>query len=82
VAPLWAGITARLNKEKQRQLGFLNTALYSSTGQGCLRDVSVGTNAIAASQGVDGTPGYEAKIGWDCCTGLGTPNGPALRATL
>ncbi len=82
VAPLWAGITARLNKEKQRQLGFLNTALYSSTGRSCLRDVTVGTNAIAASHGVKGTPGYEAKVGWDCCTGLGTPNGPALRAAL
>ncbi len=80
VAPLWAGITARLNKEKQRQLGFLNTAFYSPAGRSCLRDVTVGTNAIAASDGVKGTPGYEAKIGWDCCTGLGTPNGSALRA--
>jgi kumamolisin len=80
VAPLWAGITARLNREKQRQLGFLNTALYSSTGRNCLRDVTSGTNAIAAAQGVEGTPGYEAKVGWDGCTGLGTPNGAALRA--
>lgn len=79
VAPLWAGITARLNREKQRQLGFLNTTLYPAGGRRFLRDVEVGTNAIAAADGVEGTPGYEARAGWDGCTGLGTPNGPALR---
>ncbi len=82
VAPLWAGITARLNQEKGRQLGFLNTVLYTPAGQGCLRDVAVGTNAISSSNGVPGTPGYDATAGWNGCTGFGTPNGAALRASL
>jgi len=26
--------------------------------------------------------GYQAQLGWDACTGLGSPNGAALLATL
>jgi kumamolisin len=80
VAPLWAGIIARLNQLSGRQVGFLNPALYTPAGNACLRDITEGGNAIAAANGQPGTPGYDAQEGWDACTGLGTPEAQALRA--
>jgi kumamolisin len=68
VAPLWAGLIARLNAIRGSSIGFVNPLLYAHPGT--LRDITAGNNgAFAAAQG------------WDACTGLGSPNGQAL-ATL
>jgi kumamolisin len=71
VAPLWAGLIARLNQAKGTRLGFVHTRLYAAgTGKG-FRDIVQGDNGA-----------YKAKPGWDPCTGLGTPDGEGLRKAL
>lgn len=77
VAPLMAGLVARLNQAKKKNVGFLNPFLYANAGKGAVDDVSIGSNAIAGS-----VQGYSAAIGWDACTGLGTPNGEAILRNL
>lgn len=68
VAPLWAGLIALCNQQLGKNLGWLNPVLYDTVAQHkVLHDITSGTNGA-----------YHASIGWDCCTGLGTPNGSAL----
>jgi len=67
VAPLWAGLVALLNERAGKRLGFINPTLYANSH--ALRDVTTGNNGA-----------YRAGPGWDACTGLGSPNGPALAA--
>jgi hypothetical protein len=62
VAPLWAGLIARINATKASPVGFINPALYSHPG--ALRDITNGNNGT-----------FAAAAGWDACTGLGSPNG-------
>jgi kumamolisin len=62
VAPLWAGLIARINAAKASPVGFINPALYSHPG--ALRDITNGNNGT-----------FAAAAGWDACTGLGSPNG-------
>jgi kumamolisin len=62
VAPLWAGLIARINAAKASPVGFINPALY--THPGALRDITQGNNGS-----------FAASPGWDACTGLGSPNG-------
>jgi kumamolisin len=80
VAPLWSGLCALLNEASGRNLGFLNTALYTDAGRAALHNIINGTNAISAIKGQKATAGYQAGSGWNACTGLGTPDGTALRA--
>jgi kumamolisin len=71
VAPLWAALIARLNQAKGARLGFLHARLYGlAPGRG-FRDIVQGDNGA-----------YQAKPGWDACTGLGSPDGEALRKAL
>src|SRR5262249_56241474 len=44
VAPLMAGLIARLNQAKHKNVGFINPLLYKEPGM--LHDVTHGTNAI------------------------------------
>ena len=67
VAPLWAGLIARINAAQGRSAGFINPALYRAPG--ALRDIAQGNNGD-----------YAATTGWDACTGLGSPNG--MQATV
>ena len=69
VAPLWAGLIARINQTSGTSAGFLNPMLYSKPQ--ALRDIISGSNGD-----------FEAAIGWDACTGLGTPNGAALPGAI
>lgn len=69
VAPLWAGLIARLNAGRSTPLGFINPALYGAPS--ALNDITQGNNGA-----------YEAATGWDACTGLGSPNGIKLQAAL
>ncbi len=77
VAPLWAGLIALLNQGLGKPIGFLNPLLYNlGRDTAALRDITTGNNTVA------GSPGYDAGPGWDCCTGLGSPNGTSLLGTL
>jgi kumamolisin len=68
VAPLWAGLIARINAVNGSPVGFINPHLYSGSG---LNDVTYGDNG-----------GYSASIGWDACSGLGTPDGRKIAGLL
>jgi kumamolisin len=69
VAPLWAGLIARINQATGTSAGYLNPMLYSKPQ--ALRDIISGSNGD-----------FEAAKGWDACTGLGTPNGAALPGAI
>jgi kumamolisin len=75
VAPLWAGLFARINEGLGQPAGFVNTLLYSviASKPGALRDITVGNNDTTGQVGA-----YQAAPGWDACTGLGTPADGAL----
>ena len=73
VAPLMAGLIARLNQAKQKRVGFINPFLYANAAGGATKDVTDGTNGIKNT-----VNGYNAGPGWDACTGLGTPNGTTI----
>jgi kumamolisin len=67
VAPLWAGLIARINALTGRSAGFVNPALYGQPS--ALRDITQGNNG-----------GFTASPGWDACTGLGSPDGAKVAA--
>jgi kumamolisin len=76
VAPLWAGLVARLNQQLKQQLkqpvGWLNPLLYGPVaGSGAFHDITSGNNGD-----------YAARAGWDACTGWGSPIGSRLLAVL
>jgi kumamolisin len=73
VAPLMAALVARLNQAKAKNVGFINPFLYANVDKGIFHDVTTGTNAISGT-----LKGYNAGVGWDACTGLGTPDGQAI----
>jgi kumamolisin len=77
VAPLWAALTALLNESTGLPLGFLNPLLYQTNLKGALKDITIGNNDETGLVGQ-----YPAGVGWDPCTGFGTPDGVALLATL
>ncbi|WP_063899694.1 protease pro-enzyme activation domain-containing protein [Burkholderia ubonensis] len=67
VAPLWSALIARINQGIGTPVGFMNPYLYKNCASGVLNDVTAGNNGF-----------YRAAKGWDCCTGLGTPDGEKL----
>jgi kumamolisin len=69
VAPLWAGLIARINQINGTPAGYLQPKLYQNPQ--ALRDVTVGNNGD-----------FAATEGWDACTGLGSPNGASLSGLL
>src|SRR5271165_6091854 len=78
VAPLWAGLIARLNQDLGHPVGFLNTQIYQpQVESSAFRDITVGNNDISGQGGQ-----YKAGPGWDACTGLGSPKGAALLSAL
>lgn len=70
VAPLWAALIARLNQALGTPLGYINPTLYSTLSS-TFNDVTQGNNGA-----------FSAQIGWDPCTGWGSPNGTKLMAAL
>jgi kumamolisin len=75
VAPLWAGLIARLAQATGKKFGLLQPLVYG------------GVTAGAAAQGfndiTEGNNGaYSAGPGWDATTGLGSPDGQALLTHL
>jgi kumamolisin len=71
VAPLWAGLIARINQGLGKPAGFINPLLYAASAYATFRDITQGNNGD-----------YKAGTGWDACTGLGTPNGQNLLRAL
>lgn len=69
VAPLWAALVALVNQRTGRNAGFINPTLYSG-GETNFYDITSGSNGS-----------YNAGVGWDPCTGLGSPDGQKI-ATL
>jgi kumamolisin len=75
VAPLWAGLLARVNQIHKRPAGFITPALYKAYAallvKGAIREVTKGSNGA-----------YRARKGWNPCAGLGSPDGAKLTAHL
>jgi kumamolisin len=71
VAPLWAGLFARINQSLGTNVGYVNALLYAAKAEATFHDITSGTNGS-----------YSAGPGWDACTGLGSPNGTALLTAL
>jgi kumamolisin len=75
VAPLWAGLIARLAQATSKKFGLLQPLIYAG--------VTPGIAAPGFQDIVDGNNGaYKAGPGWDACTGLGSPDGQALLTRL
>ena len=70
VAPLYAALTALAVAKAGRPLGFINGTLYALGDQG-FRDITQGDNGA-----------YSAAVGWDACTGLGSPKAAQLIGAL
>jgi kumamolisin len=71
VAPLWAGLLARINESLGTNVGYVNALLYSARVESTFHDITSGSNGD-----------YSAGKGWDACTGLGSPDGVALMTAL
>jgi kumamolisin len=73
VAPLWAGLVALLNQSLGKPVGYLNPWLYTSAISipGALHDITSGNNGA-----------YQARVGWDACTGLGSGDGMKIQGAL
>ena len=76
VAPLWAGLVARINqatgKATGKTIGYLNPLLYTQAVEAeGFHDITQGNNGA-----------FSAGPGWDACTGLGSPDGVPLEAAL
>jgi kumamolisin len=75
VAPLWAGLIARINQKLGQSVGYLNPLLYQEYGRlsslGAFREITEGD--IGA---------YKARKGWNACAGLGAPDGHKLVSAL
>ncbi len=84
VAPLWAGLLARINqglvKKGKSRVGFLNPLLYESSiaKGGVFADIVSGNNDNTGTLGGR----YTAGPGWDPASGLGSPNGATLLSAL
>jgi subtilase family serine protease len=85
-APQWSAILAIANQKAGGRLGFLNSAIYQigkvrKTYPLSLNDVTAGNNS-AGEFDAGGNPvivlGFDAGIGWDATTGLGSPMGTGL----
>ncbi len=66
-SPVWAGIVATMNSARSNlgltPLGLLGPWVYPLIGTNAFRDITAGNNGA-----------YSAGVGYDLCTGIGTPN--------
>jgi kumamolisin len=69
VAPLWAALIARINSANRKSVGFVNPILYEN--QSAFSDITQGNNGT-----------FAAAVGWDACTGLGSPDGTKIAVVL
>jgi kumamolisin len=83
VAPLYAGLIARINQSLLsaggNAVGYLNPLLYpQANSAGVFNDITSGNNDIYDDLNGE----YPAGPGWDPCTGLGSVDGTNLLAAL
>jgi kumamolisin len=72
VAPRWAALVARINQGLGKPIGFLNPLIYAQAVESSgFHDITKGNNGA-----------FSAGMGWDPCTGLGSPDGVRLAAAL
>jgi subtilase family serine protease len=84
-APLWAGFNALVNEQAaingQPPVGFINPALYAIGQSGSyasvFHDITTGNNITNQSNGR-----FSAVLGYDLCTGWGTPTGALITELL
>lgn len=69
VAPLWAALITRMNQLSGKSAGLIGPQIYQNAK--AFRDITSGNNGD-----------FAAATGWDACTGLGSPNGAALRTVI
>jgi kumamolisin len=69
VAPLWSGLLARINQLAGKPVGYIQPLLYQNPQ--ALRDITQGNNGD-----------FYASVGWDACTGLGSPDGQKVAAVF
>ena len=77
-APLWAGFTALVNQKVSSagkpSVGFLNPGFYAlgegSSYNSCFHDITSGNDFWPGSPSE-----FNSAVGYDLCTGWGTPNG-------
>jgi subtilase family serine protease len=73
--PIWAGFCALINQNRASQglgsIGALNPQIYPLIGSPSFKDITVGNNGA-----------YSAGIGYDLCTGVGSPSVANLVAAL
>ena len=69
VAPLFAGLIARINAARAKPVGLAQPALYGKPD--AFHDITEGNNGT-----------FAAARGWDACTGLGSPDGQKIAAAL
>jgi WD40 repeat protein len=85
-APLWAGYMALINEAASRAgkppVGDLNPSLYaagkSSSADVYFHDITIGNNLTPWNKQPNNANEYFASLGYDCCTGWGTPTGTDL----
>jgi kumamolisin len=79
VAPLYAGLIARINSNLGHAVGFINPILYNSAKnafRGIVSPPGPQNNSFA------GVRGYPVSAGWNACTGLGSVNATLLQTAL
>ena len=79
VAPLYAGLFARINSNLGVSVGFVNPIIYGLGGT-AFRDI-LGPPG-PSNNSFNGVTGYPVDKGWDACTGWGSVNGVALQDGL
>jgi kumamolisin len=69
VAPLWAGLIARINAAKGSPAGFINPTLYQNPA--AFHPITEGNNGD-----------FAASEGWNACAGLGSPIGEKIAGQI
>ncbi|MCP4221466.1 MAG: S8/S53 family peptidase [bacterium] len=77
VAPLYAGLFARINQKLDGRVGHIHEFLYKhAESKGFVNTVSEGNNVLTLYGG------YYAQEGWDACTGWGSLDGEKFLQAL
>lgn len=79
VAPLYAGLIARVNANLGHPVGFINPLLYSLKGS---EFNEIASPPGPANNSFNGVTGYSVTKGWNAVTGLGSVNGAPLEDGL
>jgi kumamolisin len=74
VAPLWAALIARFNEALGTKSGFFTPTVYAMAAE--MRDALC--DIVDGFNGPTRKTGFQAKRGWDACTGLGSPRGESM----